>query len=89
MMYPYLTLSDETEIVHSQIIEEEGIQKVEVYFERPTENGFDSARCILPEYKWTKIEGYSKEEIEMFEKLLQSNAHLIYKYAKIGGVKIA
>ena len=50
-----LTLSDETEIVHSQIIEEDGIQKIEVHFERPTENGFDSARCILPEYKWIKI----------------------------------
>lgn len=89
MMYPYLTLSDETEIVHSQIIEEDGIQKVEVHFERPTENGFDVARCILPEYKWIKKEGFSKEEINMFEKLLQSNAHLIYKYAKIGGVRIA
>lgn len=89
MMYPYLTLSDETEIVHSQIIEKDGIQRIEVHFERPTENGFCTARCVLPEYKWIKIEGYSKEEIEMFEKLLQSNAHLIYKYAKMGGVKIA
>ena len=89
MMYPYLTLDDETEIVHSQIIEEDGIQRIEVHFERPTEDGFCTARCVLPEYKWIKIEGYSQEEIEMFEKLLQSNAHLIYKYAKMGGVKIA
>ena len=25
MMYPYMTLADETEIVHSQIIEKDGI----------------------------------------------------------------
>lgn len=89
MMYPYLTLEDETEIVHSQIINDNGIEKVEVHFERPTENGFDSARCVLPEYKWLFNEGYSKEEIKFFEELLMNNAHLIYKYAKNGGIKIA
>lgn len=89
MMYPYITLADETEIVHSQIIEEDGIQKVEVHFERATENGFDVARCVLPEYTWLKKEGFSEEEIKLFEKFLQNNAHLIYKYAKIGGIKIA
>lgn len=89
MMYPYMTLSDETEIVHSQLIEDKGIKKVIVNFELPTDNGFDSARCELPEYKWTEKEGYSDEEIAFFEKLLHSNAHLLYKYAANGGIKIA
>lgn len=89
MMYPYMTLADETEIVHSQIIEKNGIQKIIVNFERPTEDGFDSARCELPDYKWTENVGYSDEEIAMFEKLLQSNAHLLYKYAANGGIQIA
>ena len=89
MMYPYMTLSDETEIVHSQLIEDKGIKKVIVNFERPTDNGFDSARCELPEYNWTEKEGYSDEEIAFFEKLLHSNAHLLYKYAANGGIKIA
>ena len=77
-MYPYMTLPDETEIVHSQIIDDDGTKKVMVNFERPTEEGFDSARCELPEYKWIENKGYNKEEIAFFEKLLQSNAHLIY-----------
>lgn len=81
MMYPYMTLADETEIVHSQIIEEDGKQKVIVHFERPTENGFDSARCELPDYKWLLADGYSEEELNVFEKLMKSNAHLFYKYA--------
>ena len=90
MMYPYITLADETEIVHSQIIEENGIEKVEVHFERPTENGFDSIRFELPTYKILFKDGnYTEKEIKMFEEFLQNNAHLIYKYAKSGGVKIA
>lgn len=89
MMYPYMTLADETEIVHSQIIEENGKQKIIVNFERPTEEGFDSARCELPEYKWISKEGYSADEIAMFEELLHTNAHLLYKYAANGGIQIA
>lgn len=89
MMYPYMTLADGTEIVHSQIIDEDGKQKVLVHFERPTENGFDSARCELPDYRWIYKEGFSEEEISIFEQLLHSNAHLLYKYAANGGIRIA
>ncbi len=89
MMYPYMTLFDETEIVHSQIIEENNVQKVIVHFERPTVDGFDYARCELPEYKWIQRKGYSDEEIALFEQLLQSNAHLLYQYAAEGGIQIA
>ncbi len=89
MMYPYMTLGDGTEIVHSQILEEADHTKVIVHFERPTDNGFDSARCELPEYHWQCKEGYSDEEIAMFEQLLHSNAHLLFKYAANGGIQIA
>ena len=85
-MYPYMTLADDTEIVHSHVFEEDGIKKVLVHFERPTEYGFDSARCELPSYKWISRDGFSNEEIEMFEKLVQSNAHLFYEYAELGGI---
>ena len=66
MMYPYITLYDETEIVHSQIIIEDGVDKVLVHFERPTDDGFDSARCELPTYKWLLCEGYNDDEIKFF-----------------------
>lgn len=89
MMYPYMTLADETEITHSHLIENNGEKKVIVHFERPTENGFDSARCELPEYRWTMREGYSDAEIAMFEQLMHANAHLLYKYAQNGGIRIA
>lgn len=89
MMYPYMTLADETEIVHSEIIEENNIEKVFVNFERPTETGFDSARCELPDYKWIQREGYTDKDMTFFDEFLHHNAHLIYKYAKNGGVQIA
>lgn len=51
MMYPYMTLEDGTEVVHSQIISRDGTDTVLVHFERPNDNGFDSARCELPSYE--------------------------------------
>ncbi len=89
MMYPYIVLGDETEITHSHIIKNDNLECIEVHFERPTEEGFDSARCVLPSYSWIKREGFNDNEISRFEKILHNNAHLLYKYAKSGGVKIS
>lgn len=89
MMYPYMTLPDETEITHSHLMERCGQQTVEVHFERPRENGFDSARCVLPTYEWKFNEGYSPAEIAFFEEFLRHNAHLIYRYAQQGGIRCA
>lgn len=48
MMYPFMTLNDETEIVHSDM-QEDGT--VKVYIERPDEEyGFKHAVCWLPQY---------------------------------------
>ena len=67
MMYPYITLADDTEITHSHIMEQEGIQSVEVHFERPTEEGFVSARCVLPSYEWKFNEGFRPDELSLFD----------------------
>ncbi len=90
MMYPYLTMDDDIEVVHSELIHDRGIDKVFVHFERPTEDGFDSARCELPSYTWTEWEGhFSMDELSEFEAFLSNNAYLIYRYAASGGVKVA
>lgn len=81
MMYPYQFLSDETEIVHSHLIIEDGVKKVIVHFERPTENGFDSARCSLPDYTWIFNHGFSLNEISFFEQLLHENEQKLYALA--------
>ncbi len=89
MMYPYMTLSDGTEIVHSHLITEKNPPEIEVNFECPVDGGFKSARCVLPSYTWINNEGYSKEEIDFFTNFLEHNAHLLYKYAANGGIQIA
>ena len=86
MLYPYITLADETEILHTDI---KPNNVVEVHFERPHEDGFDTARCALPSYTWIKREGFADSEIDFFNDFLHSNAHLIYRYAQTGGADIA
>ena len=89
MMYPYMVLADGTEITHSHIIDDNGTEQVEVHFERATEQGFDSARCVLPTYQWKFNEGFSAEDIRFFEEFLRHNAHLLYRYAAQGGISCA
>ncbi len=89
MMYPFMTLSDDTLITHSHLIEENGIKVVEVHFERPIDGGFDTARCSLPSYEWIIRDGYSDDEIIQFERMLHDGAHVFYKFAEQGGAKVA
>lgn len=65
------------------------LQTVEVHFERPTEQGFCSARCVLPSYKWMFNDGFSPDEIAFFEEFLRHNAHLLYRYAAQGGAQFS
>lgn len=81
MIYPYMTLPDETEIVFTNVFEEDGVKKVEVHFERPTDDGLDTARCQLPSYTWLIREGFSEEEISFFEQFLRDNTSIFYKYS--------
>lgn len=85
-MYPYITFLDGTEVVHSHVIQEGEMKRVEVHFERPIYNGFDTARCSLPDYKWLIRDGFSDKEMATFEEFLRSNAHLIFRYAENAGI---
>jgi len=89
MMYPYITLADETLITHSHLLGEGESKSVEVHFERPKPYGFDMARCVLPSYKWIIRDGFTDDEIKKFERLLQDGAHTFFKYAETGGMSIA
>lgn len=84
MKYPFMTMPDDTEITHSSIYEEDGIEKIRVFIERPVETGFINAVCILPSYTWENY-GFSQDEIGSFQELLEKAAHVIYKFARQGG----
>lgn len=73
--YGFIKMNDETEIVHSDM-QNDG--SVKVYIERPDEQyGFKHATCWLPQYKWEGIYHFKEEEIERFEEIIRSTAHLI------------
>ena len=86
MMYPFIQLEDKTEIVHSEFLIDD---KVKVYIEKPVFNGFHSAVCYLPMYTWEEIDGFKNSEIDKFQEILESTAHLIIRFAKEGGFESA
>ena len=87
MMYPFLTLDDQTEIVHSEMYED---GSVKVYMEKPDEKDcFHHATCYLPSYKWTEIFGFNDTELERLKEVIESTAHLILQYSKEGGFENA
>ena len=89
MMYPYITLADETLITHSHLLVDGENKSVEVHFERPKHHGFDTARCRLPSYEWLIRDGFTDKEMEVFEQLVRNAAHTFFKYAELGGMSIA
>ena len=84
MMYPFLTIDNDTEITHSQMYPD---GSVKVYIETPDEkDGFHSVICYLPEYRWTECHGYSAAELERIQQIIRNNAHLILEFSQKGGV---
>ena len=86
MMYPFLQLDDHTEIVHSEMLDD---GRVKVYIEKPVEGGFHSAVCFLPKYQWQEIEGFTEAEIDRYQEVLESVAHLIIQFSQEGGFEHA
>ncbi|MFR8547768.1 MAG: hypothetical protein ACLVEV_03970 [Lachnospiraceae bacterium] len=83
MMYPLLTLNDNTEITHSEM-KPDG--KVKVYIETPDEKYcFRHATCWLPDYKWEDVYQYSDDDIAKLEEIIRSTAHLIMEFSQEGG----
>ena len=83
MMYPFLTLDDGTEIVHSEMRPD---GQVKVYMERPdAEACFNHAVCWLPGYAWEDVEGFTPTELDRLQEVVRSTAHLILRFAQEGG----
>lgn len=79
MFYEYVELEDGTQIAYSNVLED---NTVELSIERPIEDGFDSARCLLPSFSWSAIEGFSEEEIARLDSFVKNNAPLILRFAR-------
>ena len=87
MMYPFLQIDGDTEIVHSEM---QPNGQVKVYIEKPdAKDGFHHATCFLPGYQWEDISGFSQKEIAGFQEVLESTAHLILEFSQQGGFEHA
>ena len=77
MMYPFLTLDDHTEIVHSEMLAD---GRVKVYIEKPDEkDGFHSAVCYLPGYDWQDIAGFTPDEIARYKTIIEAHSEEVNK----------
>ena len=87
MMYPFMTLDDEAEIVHS---EKRPDGSVKVYIEKPdAEDGFHHMTCYLPGYRMEDIYGFSNAEVDRYMEVIRSTAHLIMEFSEEGGFENA
>lgn len=87
MMYPFMTLNDGTEIVHSEMMDD---NRVKVYIEKPDEKDcFHHMTCFLPKYEVEDVFGFTDNEVKEYTKIIQSTAHLIMEFSKEGGLENA
>ena len=91
MVYEFTKYPDGTLVVFSNIrIKENGEEYIRVSFERPTEKGFDTVVFELPSYNIVDKDGnYTDEEIKKFRETVEKGAHLFFKYAREGGLKLS
>ena len=83
MMYPFMTLNDDTEITHSEM-KPDGT--VKVYIETPRDDGrFNDATCWLPMYRW-EVHGYSYLETLFLRHFVTKHEDMFMKYAQEGGI---
>ena len=86
MMYPFITLDDGAEIVHSEM--QDG--RVKVYVEKADEKDcFHHMTCYLPSYEITETFGFSEAEKERYMDVIRSAANLIIEFSKDGGLENA
>ena len=89
MLYPFMTLEDQTEIVHSESYHIDGKEYVRVEIEKPVPGGFKAAQCLLPGYEWSEINGFTDTEIQQYQEVIESLAHIIIRLAREGGFESA
>ena len=75
MMYPLVTLDDNTEIVYSDVLVD---GKVKVYIEKPDpKDCFHCLTCFLPLYEVEGVYGFNEEEVNKYLDIIKSTEHLI------------
>lgn len=83
-MKHYYSTVDGVVLTHSDIEEKNFLETITLYFERAMEekDGFDIAELILPNYNFTKVMGFTEDDVFELEEYARNNAPLIWELAK-------
>ena len=81
MKYVYVEFADETLVTFNDIRRDNNGEHIDVYFERPTEDGFAFLQISLPDLNTVATEGLSEEEIEkLCADAIKSNESAVKDY---------
>lgn len=81
---------DEVTLTFSDIhATRDGMEFIRIYFEYPTEDGFNFLESTLPTLNVKKSSGFSKEETARLLDYARTNAFLIWDIAREGADKFA
>ncbi|MBQ7704969.1 MAG: hypothetical protein IJT73_06055 [Selenomonadaceae bacterium] len=59
-----------------------GMEYIKIYFERPTENGFDFLESTLPALNIKNSHGFNQQELQNLLEYARNNAFLIWDIAR-------
>ena len=84
-MKNYYSTVNDIILTHSDMLYENNSRSVLVRFERANGKGFDFAEGMLPECVFTKLSGFSEDELFDLQDYIRCNSSLIWDYAQKGG----
>ena len=79
MFYDYAELEDGTQFAYSNVLDD---GTVDISVERPINLGFDSARCSLPAFEWSCVEGFDDADMKRLDTFVHNNASLMLRLAR-------
>ena len=89
MKYVYVEFEDGTLVTFNDIRRDNNGEHIDVYFERPTDEGFAFLQISLPDLNTVDTAGLTNEEIEDLKAFAADNESLIWEMAREGGPKLA
>ena len=89
MKYVYVECADGTLVTFNDIRRDNNGEHIDVYFERPTDEGFAFLQISLPDLNTVDTAGLTNEEIEDLKAFAADNESLIWEMAREGGPKLA
>lgn len=82
MKYVYVEFADETLVAFNDIRKDNDGEHIDVYFEKPTDDGFAYLQISLPDVDTVATDGFSEEEVKDLKAFATDNEALIWEMAR-------